>query len=255
MEKEAGIPKPGDLFIGVIDVFAVLIPGIIGAALIVKGLEIPLRTDLIFVSGLVIAGWVLGHVLHGIGGLLDPLLYDPLFKPRDTVFVDQAHDLEDNRFRLAVHRYLHKNDNIYLLAKEMTDVPGGQNQQRPGAGVPRGAAVPGGMYQWARTWLDSHSPDATAHLDRIEADSKLFRSLAVLCLIATPTLIKFPKEWELSRNHPRTVIVVALAGLVFSLWRYCDLRNKMIRRCYLHYVQLRFEARATKSEHDDGREN
>jgi hypothetical protein len=237
MEKEAGIPKPGDLFIGVIDVFAVLIPGIVAAALLVKGLNIPLRTDIIFVSGLVIAGWVLGHVLHGIGGFLDPLLYDPLFKPRDTVPADQATILKSNRFRLAVHGYLHKNDNIYLLAKEMTDVPEWQNQQ------PAGAGVPGGMYQWARTWLDSHSPDATAHLDRIEADSKLFRSLAVLCLIAVPALMKFPKKWELSAHHPLALTVVALAGLVFSLWRYCDLRNKMIRRCYLHYVQLRLEAR------------
>jgi hypothetical protein len=238
MEKEAGIPKPGDLFIGVIDVFAVLIPGIIAAALLVKGLNTPLRTDIIFVSGLVIAGWVLGHVLHGIGSFLDPLLYDPLFKPRDTVPADQATILKSNRFRLAVHGYLHKTDNIYLLAKEMTDVPEWQNQQHAGAGVPEG------MYQWARTWLDSHSPDATAQIDRIEADSKLFRSLAVLCLIAVPALMKFHKKWELSAHHPLALTVVALAGLVFSLWRYCDLRNKMIRRCYLHYVQLRFEARA-----------
>jgi hypothetical protein len=38
MEKELGVPKPGDLFIGVIDFFAVLVPGIIAAALIVIAL-------------------------------------------------------------------------------------------------------------------------------------------------------------------------------------------------------------------------
>ncbi len=35
MEKELGVPKPSDLFIGVIDFFAVLVPGIIAAAMIV----------------------------------------------------------------------------------------------------------------------------------------------------------------------------------------------------------------------------
>jgi hypothetical protein len=35
MEKELGVPKAGDLLIGAIDFFAVLVPGVIAAALIV----------------------------------------------------------------------------------------------------------------------------------------------------------------------------------------------------------------------------
>jgi hypothetical protein len=241
MEKELGVPKPGDLFIGVIDFFAVLVPGIIAAALIVIAVGKTLQADIPFLSGLAIAGWVLGHVLHGIGSFLDPLVYDPLFKPQDTVDLEAAtHNPapKSTSVRSWLHSYLHKNDGLYRLAKEMTDVPYGKNR------AAANSDVPGGMYQWARTWLDSHSPEATANLDRLEADSKLFRSLVVLCLIAIPVLIAIaianPGGWSLCRIAS---IVIAFVAALFSLWRYCDLRNKMIRRCYLYYVQRRFESR------------
>ena len=239
MENELGVPKPGDLFIGVIDFFAVLVPGIIAAALIVIAMGKTLQADIPFLSGVAIAGWVLGHVLHGIGSFLDPLVYDRLFKPQDTVDLEAASPAQTSKgFRSWIHSYLHKNDDLYRLAKEMTDVPEEKNQRAANSNVP------GGMYQWARTWLDSHSPEATANLDRLEADSKLFRSLVVLCLIAIPALIAIAIAnsgcWT-----PRQLasIVIAFAGVLFSLWRYCDLRNKMIRRCYLYYVQRRFERR------------
>jgi hypothetical protein len=93
METELGVPKPGDLLIGVVDFFAILVPGIIAAVFIVKAVGVTPHTDVFFVSGLVIVGWVLGHVLHGIGAVLDTLLYDPLFKPRDTV----PHDTGDQK--------------------------------------------------------------------------------------------------------------------------------------------------------------
>ena len=48
MEKELGVPKPGDLFIGVIDFFAVLVPGIIAAALIVIAVGKTPHADVLF---------------------------------------------------------------------------------------------------------------------------------------------------------------------------------------------------------------
>jgi hypothetical protein len=242
MEKELGVPKPGDLFIGVIDFFAVLVPGIIAAALIVViAVGKPPQTDILFLSGLAIAGWVLGHVLHGIGSFLDPLVYDRLFKPQDTVDLEAASQDPAEKSKdppTWIHRYLHKNDELYRLAKELTDVPEGKNRRA-------NSDVPGGMYQWARTWLDSHSPESTATLDRLEADSKLFRSLVVLCLIAIPVLITSAIAKSGGWTHCRGAsIVIAIVGALFSLWRYCDLRNKMIRRCYLYYVQRRFESRS-----------
>jgi len=252
MEKELGVPKPGDLLIGAIDFFAVLVPGVIAAALIViaTGRDLEQASSL-FVAGLVTAGWVLGHVLHGIGSFLDPVLYDRLFKPADTV-ADEAVNKDPvrklnrlqgairkclHKLRAGIHKYLHKNDELYRLAKEMTDAPHGQDSHTAGA------HVPGGMYQWARAWLNSNNPKATADLDRLEADSKLFRSLAVLLLIAIPVLIAAPVLFPPAADHRLAWMVLTVALLLFSLWRYCDLRNKMIRQCYLNYVQLRFESR------------
>jgi hypothetical protein len=59
MEKELGVPKPSDLFIGVIDFFAVLVPGIIAAAMIViveeRGTNAASRCSFYFRPG---NGWV-----------------------------------------------------------------------------------------------------------------------------------------------------------------------------------------------------
>jgi hypothetical protein len=257
MEKELGVPKPGDLLIGVIDFFAVLVPGVIAAGLIVEAMGRNLEeANTLFVAGLVTTGWVLGHVLHGIGSWLDPVLYDRLFKPPEAV--SQGPVQKSDRLRAGIHKYFHKNDDLYRLAKKTTDDLDMPNIQAPGG------RVPGGMYQWARAWLNSHSPKATANLDRLEADSKLFRSLAVLFLIAIPVLvaapvlfpadlsamvtssgrppITTPARWKVLADDRLALIIVAFAGVLFSLWRYCDLRNKMIRQCYLNYVQLRSES-------------
>jgi hypothetical protein len=231
MEKELGIPKPGDLFIGVIDFFAVLVPGLLAAALIAETLELKPQTDVISIFALLTAGWVLGHVLHAIGSLLDPLIYDPFFKPDDAVHYAPAKE------RSAIQKYVHKNDELYRLAKAMTDVP-----EPAFLNKAEGAHIPGGMYQWARSWLNAHAPEASVILDRLEADSKLFRSLSVLLLIAIPVL---------GRYRP-VLIPLDIGAVVFSLWRYCDLRNKMIRQCYLNYVQRRFEARDERKAYGAG---
>jgi hypothetical protein len=264
MEKKSGLSNPGELFIGVIDFFAVLVPGVIAASLIAEAMGADLEhAGNVFIAGLVTAGWVLGNVLHGIGSWLDPLLYDPLFKPSDPPVAEckppDSADREAQKkgilqkltsARESLRKYFHKNDRLHHLAIEITDYPGKKEQ----TGETTSADVPGGMYQWARAWLNSHSPESTFILDRHEADSKLFRSLAVLFLIAIPILIARPVAsspqavlaptcWQLIAEHRTALIILAIAGLLFSLWRYCDLRNKMIRQCYLNYVQLRFESR------------
>ncbi len=233
MEKELGLPKPGDLLIGVIEFFAVLMPGLIAAALVAEaaGKDLQQANTLLF-GGLITAGWVLGHVLYGIGSFLDPLVYDPFFKPNEQP--------QPRRVPLWLHKYLHKNDELHRLANEAVEFPH-KSDHTP---------VPGGMYQWARAWLNFHHPKATADLDRLEADSKLFRSLAVLCGALIPVFIIAPEQtWGGPFIAHRTTLAgVDIVAMVFSLWRYCDLRNKMIRQCYLNYVQLRFEMQGDREK-------
>lgn len=227
MEKEPGLSNPASLFIGVIDFFAVLVPGVIAAALTAAAMGSDLQqAGNILIAALIIGGWVLGHALYGIGSWLDRLVYDPLFKPTDPATPIPA--------KKGMWNYFHKNDRLHRLAIEITDYPDKATR----------AGVPGGMYQWARAWLNTHSPESTSLLDRYEADSKLFRSLAVLFLFAIPVLLLMsPTLLPAAANHRTALLIFTAAGVPFSLWRYCDLRNKMIRQCYLNYVQLRFDAR------------
>src|SRR5689334_6604168 len=85
--------KPADLFVGVIDLFAVLLPGAIVAALLYPHIQDPL-TDVIGPMYSPARQWVafglgaylLGHILFLCGAVLDDHVYDPLrrfFIPKD----------------------------------------------------------------------------------------------------------------------------------------------------------------------------
>jgi hypothetical protein len=150
-----------------------------------------------------------------MGSLLDSLLYDPLFKPRDNPdpkAVAHKPVVKPSGLRARIEKYLHKNDDLYRLAKKLTDFPGRQDLQ--GADL----KVPGGIYQWARAYLSSRRPEATADLNRLEADSKLFRSLAVLLLlwipvrIAIPHLRYIPSDWQIPA-HPQWPLTVLAAAV------------------------------------------
>ena len=227
-----GVLAPSDFFIGVIDFFAILIPGVTAALIIgsVTG-TIPQKQELLFFVILLVTGFILGHVLHGIGGLLDPILYDPLFKPRKPADKWAAE-------RFPTGKYFRANDELYGLAIRLTGCTEsaapthGEVAVRDNPNATVGTHnPPGNMFQWARAWLRKRSREATAEVDRLEADSKLFRSLSVIGLA---TLI----FWQFL-PHFRGALPLALLALGFSVWRYCELRRKMVRACYLHYVQLR----------------
>jgi hypothetical protein len=216
MPEQSGVLKPSDLLIGVIDFFAILVPGVLAAFFIAAAWQkIPEKPETLFFVEIVVGGFILGQVLHGIGSFLDPLLYDHLFKPRSLT----ANERSD---RFPKWKYFRANDELFRLA--IAETKHGSAEVR---------SPPGGMYQWARVWLRLHSPEATAELDRLEADSKFFRSLSVLAFAVVICWNEFP--------HWAGELPLAVSAIVFSLWRYCDLRQKMVRGCYLHYIQLRSE--------------
>src|SRR6185437_6035944 len=173
---EGGLPKPTDLFIGVIDFFAVLVPGVVAVIAVGWAMKFPLpeKQDASFLGAVLVAGFVLGHILHGLGSFLDVLVYDPLFKP-----LDHNQDVHGLRRR----SYFRANDKLYGAAKSLITYSAHEGSADAGQDLgTRPRQLPTGLYQWARAWLRIHSPEATAELDRLEADSKLFRSLSVLAL-------------------------------------------------------------------------
>jgi hypothetical protein len=222
---EGGVPKPNDLFIGIIDFFAVLVPGVV--AVIVVGwavnFRMPEKQDVFFLGTILTAGFVLGHILHGLGSFLDIFVYDPLFKPLGAE--QKAHGLRRKS-------YFRSNDKLYVASKNLIAFP--VNDIAAGGDKDLGTKtgqLPVGVYQWARAWLRIHSPEATAELDRLEADSKLFRSLSVIGLAVLICFKFLPAS-------AAGLLPLSLVVMVICLWRYCDLRQKMVRACYLHFVLL-----------------
>ena len=224
MPEQSVVPKPSDLLIGVIDVFAILLPGVVAAFFIAEAWKkIPEKPETPFFVELLVAGFILGQGLHGIGGFLDSILYDRLFRLRGL-------NADERINRFLKWRYFRANDELFRLAVAETKHGSSVEIKSP----------PGGMYQWARVWLRLHSPEATAELDRLEADSKCFRNLSVLAF----ALLMFWKEFP----HWRGELPLAISAIVFSLWRYCDLGHKMVRASYLYYIQLRSEGAPQRSK-------
>ena len=220
MADPLGVPKPGDVFIGVIDFFAIVMPGV-AAALLVGWRLIEHAPEAVFWVTLLVAGFVLGHVLNGLGSFLDVLLYDPFFKPAEP---------GRDKKPFATGKYFRANDELYRLALQLSIRANASQGQDSGRET---KSPPGGMFQWARTWLRLRSPEATAQLDRLEADSKLLQ-FSCSCHRRAGGMA-FGSTF-------RGSLWLAFAGLVVFLWRYCDLRQKMVRSCYLQYVQLRSES-------------
>jgi hypothetical protein len=248
-------PKPTDFFIGVVDFFAILMPGVIAAGLLAKQLGlIPAPPTAIFWVALFVAGYLIGHLLHAVGSILDPLLYDPIFEAEEKL--ETCYLMNHTRpsrvragerivfaFREYAHRYHPLLAYTRSLVKASPEYANGMAEKVFGPEVlkaseydPRkSSARPTGMYQWTRTWLRVRSPEATTELDRLEADSKLFRTLGIVLPIAVC------QGWQWLGQQGSLVRPAAVVAIFLSLWRYCDLRQKTIRACYLHFVQLQSE--------------
>jgi len=242
MEDEKPSAKLGDFYIGVLDFFAVLLPGVIAAFLLAKALDLfPEKPEAFHWAAVFVSGYILGHLLYAIGGLLlDPLLYDPLFKPQDDLAKCPAALESEPHFVTA---YLHQNCHIFIYAKRLIQqspayINGtAQKLLKSGATSPpyKLTKGPEGIYKWARAWLSLHSAASAAELERLEADSKLFRSLGIMVPLI---LIGGWKCIIHQYQHPIIVAAVGVGSFLLVVWRYCDLRQKSTRTCYLHFVQL-----------------
>lgn len=146
--------KPSDLFVGVIDFFAILLPGaiIVGVGLQLDGrmygdagLLQPVGDGAEAWVAFLVAAYLAGHLLFLVGALLDTSLYDPLRK----TFVHPDRDL------------------TFLQAGRVRNRVLGAGE----TGI--------NTFQFSRSALKLQAPTALTEVERYEADSKFFRSLSV----------------------------------------------------------------------------
>jgi hypothetical protein len=170
--------KASDLFLGVVDLFAVILPGALFSGLVWKVLshsEVG-RKLLERVAGpefvpkwlvLLVAAYIIGHFLFALGAwIMDPL-YDGYYKRKFEFEVKK----ELPSMRRRADRLFNQ-----VLGKELY----GEDDNR---------------LTWSESFLRFGGAAAMGQLDRLEADSKFFRSLAVVAILSPLLMFSPLNDW------------------------------------------------------------
>ena len=201
--------KPQDLFIGVIDLFVIILPGalLLFAALRVlyqypeHSLPVAVWSDVTAAAAFVGGAYLLGHLVSGLGSLVE------------------------DAYNAVVKAWVLKK---YPEARSMVTTVVARS------GLPVGDK-PDKVRRWAATYLRLHDPAAAAHIDRKDADRRFFRNVTVVLL--------FPAIAFLCQGN-RTEALVWGALLATSMLRYFDQQDKYTRDVF-EYFLLSPDLRAT----------
>lgn len=202
-EGGEGGGKAGDLYLGVVDLFAVLLPGSILTGVAWKVLTLGASKEMLAtISGpefvpkwliFLIVAYISGHFLFAMGAwIMDPL-YDGFYKR--WFEVEEKKELPSMRRRA---------DRILYEVLEEKLYSDGDNRLR-----------------WSEAFLTASGPGAKTALDRLEADSKFFRSLAVVTMLSMAIVfsplthwLKAWQEWVLAGISVVLLLIPWIARVV-----------------------------------------
>ncbi len=195
--------KPGDFFIGLVDFFAILLPGAIftfllwdvGETVLSSSLP-PLDSSAKAWTAFVVASYVLGHALHQAGSVLDRS-YDALY-------------VKGWKRRKGEERLLTRTRELMR-------------------GMLGGDATMTSAYSWAGSYVRTASDAATRELERMGAESKFFRSLALVLAFALVTFV----VRGLCKEAAGALLLTA-----FSYWRFCRRRWDASQTAYEYFILL-----------------
>jgi hypothetical protein len=242
--------EPGKFYIGVVSFFAVLLPGAILTALL-QPIEVTGRQGLVvtlprgdgameWIAFLVFA-YFAGQLLFAASTVLDPL-YDAV---KDAL---RNAGLKAEKARKAAEE-TRKSANAANSGQPGSESPAAP--RKPRLSLTKGAVEnhralaaatriraellqPGDLdavnvYQWARAMLTALFAPAAAEVHGLEAESKFFRSLVPVLLLAA-AIAMWQKEWE------EGVVAVVLAGVSFG--RFYGRRLKGTSQAYWYIIAL-----------------
>ena len=200
--------KPSEVYVGVMELFSVFLPGaLLAAALVATWGARPLppgAASLLSSSG---AQWVafamlsyaLGHFMFMLSASIDYPLYD----------------------RYRNRRWPRRDDDAYRQATAI--------RHRFFRTDPTRGDAPMNTFAWCKAILLIQSPAACASVERFEADSKFFRSLIVV-LPLFGLFMAIAGEW--------LALPVAFALSVLSFLRYAERRHKSTEWAYYYTLVL-----------------
>jgi hypothetical protein len=227
--------EPQKFFIGMIDFFSILLPGVIVTYVLsgdagdsLLGEAYPDLEGGEAVAFFLVVSYLLGHFVFLVGAaVLDDLVYDPL---REATVGRQALLKAGKKPARAWVRRLSR---LFVGKAENAD-----NALLQAIAIKEGrltdaeAAI--NAFQWCKARLLFEKPEALAKVERFEADSKFFRSLVVLFAVLAPAFF-ISHEWRLS--------ALALVLLAMALWRYVDQRVKATTHAYWYLITLEADDR------------
>jgi len=195
--------KPSEFYVGVLDFFAILLPGAIATAilaprygdLIVGPLISVLTNDTSKWAAFLLCAYFAGHLIFLLGSYIDPL-YNILrerLKPYD-------------------------NESAFQCATQVRDALVDESERK---------AL--NTFQWSRSVLLFVCPAGAEDVHRLEADSKFFRSLLVVCALAAVAFF-------MSGHCMEGFVTLALVAPCFA--RYYERRLKSTTQAYIHILAL-----------------
>lgn len=227
--------EPQKFFIGLFDFFSVWLPGALltYCLIVLPGVVHP--SEMVASDWVVflVASYLVGHFVFLIGSLLDTPVYDRLRRATPRHQIDRlakGRRLSWRPVRFFAGRVFAKFDGALAQAERLRD----EELEAVGAGPVINA------FQWCKVRLSLDNPAALAEIERLEADSKFFRSfcviLGVLALWAGATMFIYGTglrsglriDWWASFG----LFASGLAVLGFALWRYAERRNRATTQAY-----------------------
>lgn len=196
--------KPNNFYIGLIDLFAILLPGAllglllyfwIGAGAFEGMQSTPEYSGFVASFLFLLAAYLLGHVIMWLGSYLDQLVYDPL---KNRIYPNQRH--------LAL---------VKAIRAEK---------------YPSGSEAYLNNFDWSRNRLVDEFTSGYEEVELYMVESKFFCALViVLPLVATWTVFYQPWYWGVG------FLVLWLVSIV----RYFQCKQEAIRKAYKHVVSLK----------------
>lgn len=227
--------EPQKFFIGVIDLFSILLPGAVLTYLLKDdhlcrmfyGASCPGNTEgwAVFL----VTSYLLGHFIFLIGStLLDDRIYDPIKKAtyaEQIARLAKGNGLSPVWPRLLAKAFMNKDAappvrHAIKIKEHYLD--------------PLNASSSVNAFQWSKAKLTLANPEAIAVVQRFEADSKFFRSLFVVLCIFIP--------WSLVA-HRYSLAISCVPLLILAFWRYLDQRVKATNQAYWYIIALESQAK------------
>lgn len=197
------MPKPSEFFINILDFFAILLPGAIATAILAPRIGKFVLGPLVAAPASDVGKWAiflvfayfLGHLIFLAGSYIDR-------------FYNLLRDWINHR----------ENESAYQCATRIRDSLVDDNEKK---------AL--NTFQWSRAVLIARCPAAAADVHRLEADSKFFRSLLVVCALSS--LVFF-----IGGGVIEGFVSLALTLPCFA--RYYERRLKTTTQAYIHLITL-----------------